>query len=233
MTKRPALGPETVVRKSRLATKGEAIPALVLERLSPLSSTTDPVAGGPPPESHPAQPPQAAALPPGLVENLMTTLAERDRQLEQTRAEAERAAEHWSRERSEMMGERDRLATELAAADATVDELRNRINDLRTDLERSRKDMALLMQQQTAERQLVLSHHRQEIERLMALVGARATNGSTSTAADPATESGLMPKARRWLFGSDDARINAPAGTRTDLPDETATPRIINRRPVT
>ena len=29
MSKRPSLGPEAVVRKSRLATKGEAVPAMV------------------------------------------------------------------------------------------------------------------------------------------------------------------------------------------------------------
>jgi len=231
MTKRPSLGPETVVRKSRLATKGEAVPALVLERLSPLAPGNDPTVmgtgDGPGQAAFAAAPAEtavAAGVSPGLADSLMAALAERDRQIEALRAENERAAEHWSRERSELMSERDRLATELAASDATVDELRNRVADLRTELERSRKDMTLVMQQQAIERQQLLAHHRQELERLMVMLGRTADEAAAASETVQNSEPGMMPKARRWLFGGD-----AP---KPDPKDLLPSPKILNRRPV-
>lgn len=227
MTKRPSLSPETVVRKSRLATKGEAVPALVLERLSPLTSTSEPTVQAAVAETVvEALPTPVAAAPqisPAVVENLMVTLAERDRQIEALRAETERAAEHWSRERSQLMSERDRLANDLAAADATVDELRNRVSDLRGELERSRKDMSLVMQQQAVERQHLLAHHRQEIERLMVLLGRPPADADVSTEA-PTGDAETIPKLRRWLFGG-----NSPKPDPKDLLPST---KMLNRRPV-
>ena len=244
MSKRPSLGPETVVRKSRLATKGEAVPALVHGRHGHEDQTAIPpvpvVAPVPAPAPAPAAvpelvveavaapapvPPPApapapeAALPPSVpqqvVDGLLASLAEKDRLLaekerlladrdrlnEQLRADLLRVEQERLQERAVAAREQEQAAGNLSAADATIDELRNRVGDLRTQLDASRAEVSRLIEHHAHERQRIHEHHKAESERLMATAAAVARQQPASPVA-AALDSGLQ-SAKRWLFGDE------------------------------
>lgn len=241
MSKRPSLGPETVVRKSRLAAKGEAVPALVHGQHS---HNDHPDAGTVAPVAAPVAPaPESVAQP--AVDGLLATLAERDRQLEGARADIARLERDHAEERAAAARERgqleqiradfqrverdraeeraaatqdhDQMVANLAAADATIDELRNRLGDLREQLERSRVEVNRLIEHHATERHILLENHKAECERLMA-VAARPP-APTPTQALPAPTpalGGALQSAKRWLFGDEPVAKNpTPVNTRS------------------
>ncbi len=269
MSKRPSLGPETVVRKSRLAAKGQAVPALVHGRhghedqpaippvpvVAPVQeavsvpapvpvpvSVVEAVAEAPAPAveviavpapvpapvaasapvpevvAHPAVEALAAAL--ADKERLATALAEkdrliadkdnliadkdrlsaeRDRQNEQLRADLLRLEHERLQERATANREQEQLSGQLVAADATVDELRNRVGDLRAQLDASRAEVSRLIEHHAAERQRLFEHHKAESERLLASATAvRQATSPVTTVLDSSLQS-----AKRWLFGDE------------------------------
>ena len=265
MSKRPSLGPESVVRKSRLATKGEAVPALVHGRHGHEDQTAIPPVPvvapvlAPAPAPAPAPVPEVVAAPAPVlvpepaaqpaVDGLLAALSERDRLLaekdrlnEQLRADLLRLEQERLQEQTAALSERDRLLAEkdrlneqlradllrleqerlqeraaatreqeqaagnLGAADATIDELRNRVGDLRTQLEASRAEVSRLIEHHASERQRLLEHHRAESERLLATAAAVRQQPASPVAA--ALDSSLQ-SAKRWLFG-DEAQQPAP-----------------------
>jgi hypothetical protein len=180
MSKRPSIGPETVVRKSRLAAKGEAAPAsdhhhhpvseLPAAVAAPVQASA-PVAGaagdGAGTSLRPAATVGAAeGVLQSTVDGLLATLAERDRQLEQMHADLLRAEQERSQERAVTVREHDRLVLNLATATATIDELRGRIGD--RDPEELRADLARLEQERLQERAVAV----QERDSLAAALAA-------------------------------------------------------------
>ena len=210
MSKRPSLGPETVVRKSRLATKGEAVPALIHGRhghedrpegppvpvVAPLVAAPPVVVAAPPPVVEaapvlvaeaapapvlapappveavpevvpvpPAPPPAVAVAPPpapqsvpqSVVDGLLASVAEKDRLIaerdrlnEQLRADLLRIEQERLQERAAAAREQEQAAGNLVAADATIDELRNRVGDLRAQLDASRAEVSRLFEHHAA-----------------------------------------------------------------------------------
>ncbi len=237
MSKRPSLGPEAVVRKSRLATKGEAVPALVHGRHghedqpaipSPPVVAPVPVAAPVPvpevvPEvvaevvAAPAPAPVAVAapapepvvvqgVPQAAVDGLLASLAdkerlvaEKDRINEQLRADLLRLEQERLQERAAAAREQEQAAGNLAAADATIDELRNRVGDLRAQLEASRAEVSRLIDHHATERLRLHEHHKAESERLLATAAAARPPASPVAAA---LDSSLQ-SAKRWLFGDE------------------------------
>jgi hypothetical protein len=132
MSKRPSIGPETVVRKSRLAAKGEAVPASDHHHLGPPLEPQATVAA--PPEVPPIPEKAAASLPTEIgvvteasiqprIDELLAELSERDRRLEVVHS-----ALLWSeQERAAAVLDGDRSRAELAAANASVEALREQI----------------------------------------------------------------------------------------------------------
>ena len=305
MSKRPSLGPETVVRKSRLATKGEAVPAMIHGRHGheehpaiPAVPVVAPVAAPAPvpapepapapapvveavaapvsavaPAPAPAPEPAAPSVPQAMVDGLLASLAEKDRLLaekdrslaekdrvnEQLRADLLRLEQERLQERAAANREQEQAAGNLSAADATIDELRNRVGDLRTQLEASRAEVSRLIEHHATERLRLHEHHKAESERLMATAAAVARQQPSSPVA-AALDSGLQ-SAKRWLFGDEPQQpvrppsaVNqkvAPSQQRPAAPPQKppgppaaakpsvvkpvgppTAPKILNRRPV-
>ncbi|MEI6557586.1 MAG: hypothetical protein WCO00_04205 [Rhodospirillaceae bacterium] len=243
MSKRPSLGPESVVRKSRLATKGEAVPAMVHGRhghedqpaipaapvVTPVAAPAPPPAPAPVVEAAPAPPaaaPAPAAVAPApapvvesvaqpAVDGLLAALAEKDRLLadkdrqfgdkdrliEQLRADLLRVEQDRLQERAAATREQEQAAGHLAAADATVDELRNRVGDLRAQLDASRAEVSRLIEHHAAERQRLLDHHKADSERLLATAAAARQAAAASPVA--AVLDSSLQSAKRWLFGDE------------------------------
>ena len=261
MSKRPSLGPEAVVRKSRLATKGEAVPAMVHGRHGhedhpaiPSAPVVVPVVA---PAAVPvADPPEAVAeveaappLPPvtveeapapvsasvlvstpasepvvaqSVVDGLLASLAEKDRLLaekdrlsDQLRADLLRLEQERLQERAAAAREQEQAAGNLAAADATVDELRNRVGDLKTQLDAARAEVSRLIEHHGAERQRLLEHHKAESERLLAAAAATRQAAAASPVV-AALDSGLQ-SAKRWLFGDEAQPQPQPARPSTTV----------------
>ena len=107
------------------------------------------------------------------------------------RSEVLRLERERLQERAAAAREFDQVSGNLSAADATIDELRNRVGDLRSQLEVARAEVLRLIEQHSAERQRLLDYHRGESERLLqvAVVGKGSPAG------------GVMAAVRRWLFG--------------------------------
>ena len=283
MSKRPSLGPETVVRKSRLATKGEAVPALIHGRhghedrpesppvpvVAPLVAAPVPpaasapisvaeaapapvveaalspvVAPAPPPvvafvpEAAPVPPPAAAVAPPpappslpqSVVDGLLASVAEKDRLIaerdrlnEQLRGDLLRIEQERLQERAAAAREQEQAAGNLVAADATIDELRNRVGDLRTQLDASRAEVSRLIEHHAAERQRLHEHHKAESERLMATAAAVARQQPASPVA-AVLDSGLQ-SAKRWLFGDEPQAARPPSSVNQK-------PAVPQQRPV-
>ena len=260
MSKRPSLGPEAVVRKSRLATKGEAVPAMVHGRHGhedhpaiPPAPVVAPVVAAPVVEAAPAPAPVAApvaevaavapapqTVPQSVVDGLLASLAEKDRLLgekdkllaekdrllgekdragEQLRADLLRLEQERLQERAAAAREQEQAAGNLSAADATVDELRNRVGDLRAQLEASRAEVSRLIEHHGAERQRLLEHHKAESERLLATAAAvhRQPAPPPASPVVAALDSGLQ-SAKRWLFGDEPQQPARPASAVNQKP---------------
>ncbi len=276
MSKRPSLGPETVVRKSRLAAKGEAVPALVSAHpgredqpaafasefpvaLTPLLPVQEaapeppalPVAApevvespeqvveaiaapvvvagpvsSPEPVVHPAVEALAAALAErerlaavvvekdrliadkdNLIAEKDRLSAEKDRLCEQVRADLLRLEHERLQERAAATRELEQMSGQLVAADATVDELRNRVGDMRVQLDASRAEVSRLIEHHAAERQRLFEHHKAESERLLASAAAvRQASSPVATVLDSSLQS-----AKRWLFGDEPQNSKPPS----------------------
>lgn len=222
MSKRPSIGPDTVVRRSRLAVKGEAVPATEIPNESPsAASVAEPSSAQPVSAPVHAAPAVAApvaapppALPAGLAEELLGRLSERDHQIEHLRAELRQVEHKANRDKTEGLRERDRMAAELAAADATIDELRNRVAEQRRQLDHGQAELVRLADIHAQERQQLMEQYREECERIAALAGV------VEVSEVPATAGNAFPRARRWwMFGETfQSRVNSPLETRNREP---------------
>ena len=159
----------------------------------------------PPVVSAPVPPVQSVHQP--VVDGLLASLAEKDRLIaekdrlnEQLRASLLRVEQERLQERAVAAREQEQTAGNLVAADATVDELRNRVGDLRAQLEASRAEVSRLIEHHGAERQRLHEHHKAECERLVATVSAARQQLASPVAA--ALDSSLQ-SAKRWLFGDE------------------------------
>ncbi len=314
MSKRPSIGLDAVVRKSRLAAKGEAVPASdhhpdPLERLEPAAAAvvavSVPVTSAAPAvaafapvveEGGESKPVGDETLP--SVEGLLAALAERDRRLEAAHVELARVEQERVQEQAAAVREKDQLTAaltaanitigelrerigdqsaehlraellrleqeiareravaernhdqggaNLAAADATIDELRNRVGDLREQVDVARAEVSRLIGHHAVERQALLDHHKEECERLLRAAGV----GGAGVSVRSGNDSGGVPgQIRRWLFGesgeSQKGQANprpqtvpprpgagAPAKPTVAKPVGPPTaPKIVNRRPV-
>ncbi len=129
---------------------------------------------------------------------------------EQLRADLARVVQERDQERAAAERAHDQLVGNLSAADATIDELRNRVGDLRSQLELARTEVSRLIEQHAAERQRLLEHHRGESERLLQATATGKFAVPAPSAPGPhggapaqtgVGEDGVLRKAWRWLFG--------------------------------
>ena len=314
MSKRPSIGLDAVVRKSRLATKGEAVPASdhhpdPLERSEPaaaaviavsvpVTSVAPTITAFAPAIEEGDEPKPVGNEAPLSVEAVLAALAERDRQLaiahaalarveqeriqeqaaaarekdqltvaltaanitigelrerigdqstEHLRAELLRLEQESARQRAVAERDQDQWVANLAAADATIDELRNRVGDLREQVDVARAEVSRLIGHHAAERQALLDHHKEECERLLRAAGVGRVGVSARSGSDPGGVSGRI---RRWLFGESGESQKGPANPRPQsVPPRPGAgapakptvakpvgpptaPKIVNRRPV-
>jgi hypothetical protein len=93
--------------------------------------------------------------------------------------------------------------------------LRNRVGDLREQLDHSRAEATRLIDQYSAERQRLIDHHKAEVDRLIATSKAAAHVPAApppppAPAIGTAADGGVLQSARRWLFG-DEADTKPPS----------------------
>ncbi|MBI1206982.1 MAG: hypothetical protein GC191_06800 [Azospirillum sp.] len=228
MSKRPTIGLEAVIRPSRLAAKGEAVPAHVSHHVQATAAA-------------------AALAGPGragdlggdarTVSTLLARLAEKDHQIDELRAAQNALAQELQRQADQARAERETLEATVAAADATTDELRNVIADLRADRERLQAEIIHLIDQHGCERQRLAEQHKAERDRLLMLSersrdgggsgGGSGGNAPTRGGTIPARSETAPAKAGwRWPFGGSDGDKPEAAGR------STVAPRMLNNRPI-
>jgi len=253
MSKRPALGLDAVVRPSRLATKGAARPAdegataptpapaitapppprpprarrLAEAEGSPAGATDAPrldetTAVGPD-EAWPAELPPLALAPaadappaPDLVADLLARLDDKDRELERLRSE------------------RHQLESALAASDASIDDLRNLVADLRLQRDRQYAEILQLSQQHAAERQRLIDDLLTEREQLLDLNEKLLALEKEARQPGPAAASSAAPASSSpSSFGSWLRRLSRGAASQSsEPPPKRGQPRTLNRRPL-
>ncbi|CAK0772987.1 hypothetical protein WCLP8_4940019 [uncultured Gammaproteobacteria bacterium] len=177
MSKRPELGLDAVVRPSRLAAKGGAVPAagsaaeVLAEALSPSARTKiHPTQILAPTEDETQAAAEGGVSSSVLVSLVNDRLVEDERKIDRLREDVLRLGAEFHRFSEETVVERDRFAADLSAADATIDELRNRVGNLQQERDRLLNELSRLIAQHAGERQQLVRQLEQDRDKTLALL---------------------------------------------------------------